>query len=161
LRAFHEALADFPDPLPPLREKLTRAAALFADPAETPKLTASDRRLLASVYEKLQLKRSSLEGNSSLHGEPHEGNVLWTRDGPLFIDFEAACTGPPQWDVAYLPEEARGAFPAYDEQLLELLRQAISFCVAAWCWAQPGRAPEVDEASLYHLRVLRKAHAAG
>jgi Ser/Thr protein kinase RdoA (MazF antagonist) len=121
LQAFHNALADFPDPLPPLGEKLTRAAALFADPEKTPKLTASDRRLLADVYERLQLARSNLEGTSPLHGEPHEGNVLWTSDGPLFIDFEAACRGPVQWDVAYLPEEARRAFPECDHLLLGIV----------------------------------------
>jgi Ser/Thr protein kinase RdoA (MazF antagonist) len=158
LRAFHEALSDFPEALPPLEEKLARAAALFADPAETPELTASDRRLTASVYEKLQLPESKLEGRSPLHGEPHAGNVLWTGRLPLFIDFEAACTGPHEWDVAYLPDEARAAFPECNQQLLGLLRLAISFCVAAWCWAQPGKAPEVDEAAPYHLQVLRQAH---
>jgi Ser/Thr protein kinase RdoA (MazF antagonist) len=157
MRAFHHALADFPDPLPPLKEKLARAADLLANPEATPQLTASDRRLTASVYEQLQLAEARLEGSTLLHGEPHAENVLWTDKGPLFIDFEAACTGPREWDVAYLPEEARGSFPECDEQAIELLRKAISFCVAAWCWAQPGRATEVDEAALYHLDVLRQA----
>jgi thiamine kinase-like enzyme len=87
--------------------------------------------------------------------------VLWTSDGPLFIDFEAACAGPLEWDIAYLPAEARGSFLDYNEDLVELLRQAISFCVAAWCWAQFGRAPELDEAALYHLDVLRKVYGMG
>jgi Ser/Thr protein kinase RdoA (MazF antagonist) len=159
LRAFHGAFADFPKPLPRLRKKILRAAALFADPAETPKLTASERRLVASVYEK-RLEQSALEGQSSLHGEPHADNVLWTREGPLFIDFEAVCAGPLEWDVAYLPEEARSEFPECDQKLLCRARLAISFCVAAWCAAQPGRAPEVDEAASYHLDVLKRAHAA-
>jgi hypothetical protein len=30
-----------------------------------------------------------------------------------------------------------------------------SLCVAVWCWAQPERAPEVDEAADVHLRLLR------
>lgn len=160
MRAFHEALEDFPDRLPPLEEKLARAAALLADPAQTPVLPAADRRLTAKVYEKLLLVQSKLEGASLLHGEPHADNVLWADGRPLFIDFEAACTGPLEWDVAYLPEEARGAFSECDQQLLRLLQQAISFCVTAWCWAQPGRASEVDEAAAYHLRLLRRAHAA-
>lgn len=159
LQAFHEAFADFPDRLPPLREKLLRAAALFADPAETPKLTASDRRLVASVYAK-RLEQTPLEGRSSLHGEPHADNVLWTHEGPLLIDFEAACTGPLEWDVAYLSEEARSEFPECDPELLGLAQLAVSFCVAAWCAAQPGRALEVDEAALFHLDVLKRADAA-
>lgn len=160
LRAVHEALADFPDPLPLLSEKLTQAAALFADPAQTPKLTATDRQLAASVYGKLHLDESHLQGKSFLHGEPHARNVLWTREGPLFIDFEAACIGPIEWDVAYLPEEARAVFPECDQRMLGQLGVAISFCVAAWCWAQLGRAPEVDEAALHHLDVLKNVHEA-
>jgi Ser/Thr protein kinase RdoA (MazF antagonist) len=159
LGAFHKALGDFPDPLPPLEEKLAEAAALFADPARTPELKAADRRLTASVYEKLQREQSRLTGKVPLHGEPHADNVLWMDGRPLFIDFEAACTGPVEWDLAYLPDEARAAFPGCDQQLLGRLRQAISFCVAAWCWAQIGRAPEVDEAALHHLEVLRQAHS--
>ena len=29
-----------------------------------------------------------------LHGEPHPGNVLNTKDGPRFIDLETCCRGP-------------------------------------------------------------------
>jgi hypothetical protein len=160
LRAFHEALADFPDPLTPLEEKLAGAAALFADPLQTPELTTADRKLTASVYEKLQCEQGRLVGKLLLHGEPHESNVLWTGGRPLFIDFEAACTGPLEWDLAYLPEEARAAFPECDQELLGLLRKAISFCVAAWCWAQLGQSPGVDEAAFYHLHLLRRAQPA-
>ena len=64
-------------------------------------------------------------------------NVIWTGDGPLLIDFEASCTGPLEWDLAYLPDEARNAFPDRDEALIERLRAAVSYCVAAWCWADP------------------------
>ena len=156
LRAFHEALADFASPLPPLTEKLEAAAALFADPTATSELSASDRRLTASIYEKLLPRLATVAAQSGLHGEPHSDNVVWTRNGPLFVDFEAACAGPVEWDLAYLPEQAHPAFPERDEELLSLLRTAVSFCVAAWCWAQRGRAPEVDEAAIFHLDLLKR-----
>ena len=39
---------------------------------------------------------------------------------------------------------------------MRVLSEAHSFCVAAFCWAQRGRAPEVDEAAQFHLNVLRQ-----
>jgi Phosphotransferase enzyme family len=158
LRLLHEALVEFPDPLPPFIEKMERAAELFADRVETPELTPRDRRLTAGIYDSLR-SRLTLEAapRSALHGEPHAANVLWTQTGPLFIDFEAACIGPREWDLAYLPEPARAAFPERDEELLAVLGLTISFCVAAWCWAQRGRAPEVDQAAQHHLDVLRQS----
>jgi Ser/Thr protein kinase RdoA (MazF antagonist) len=156
LRALHEALADFASPLPPFTEKLEGAAALFADPTKTPELVASDRQLATSIYDNLLPQLEMVAPRAMLHGEPHSNNVLWTRNGPRFIDFEAACAGPAEWDLAFLPEQAYEAFPGHDEELLALLRTAISFCVAAWCWAQRGRAPEVDEAAMFHLNALRR-----
>ncbi|MCA1671493.1 MAG: aminoglycoside phosphotransferase family protein [Actinobacteria bacterium] len=45
-----------------------------------------------------------------LHGDPHlDGNCLFTQEGPVFIDFEASCTGPKEWDLTFLPKEV--AFP--------------------------------------------------
>ncbi|MFN7572870.1 MAG: serine/threonine protein kinase [Betaproteobacteria bacterium] len=34
-----------------------------------------------------------------LHGDVHEGNVLWTPDGPHFVDFDDARTGPAVQDL--------------------------------------------------------------
>lgn len=34
-----------------------------------------------------------------LHGDCHAGNVLWTRDGPHFVDFDDARTGPAIQDL--------------------------------------------------------------
>jgi hypothetical protein len=157
LRLLHNALTDVPNPLPPFIEKVERAAALFGDPGKTPELTPRDRRLTAGIYDTIRSRLDLEAASNALHGEPHADNVLWTQSGPLFIDFEAACLGPVEWDLAYLPEPARAAFPERDEELLAILRLTISFCVAAWCWAQRGRAPEVDQAAQHHLGVLRQS----
>jgi Ser/Thr protein kinase RdoA (MazF antagonist) len=156
LRAFHEALADFAGPLPPFTEKVADAAALFADPTATPELSAPDRQLTAAIYGKLR-PRLETEGTArSLHGEPHSHNVIWAPNGPVFVDFEAVCVGPVEWDLGFLPEQAREAFPERDRELIASLREAISFCIAGWCWAQRGRTPEIDEAADFHLDVLRR-----
>jgi Ser/Thr protein kinase RdoA (MazF antagonist) len=156
LRTLHEALADYPGPLPPFTEKVDDAAALFADPIATPELPASDRRLTAAIYDKLRPRLETVGTESRLHGEPHSDNVIWTLTGPVLVDFEAVCLGPVEWDLGFLPEQAHEAFLDRDEDLIASLREAISFCVAAWCWAQRGRAPEIDEAADFHLDVLRR-----
>jgi Ser/Thr protein kinase RdoA (MazF antagonist) len=35
-----------------------------------------------------------------LHGDAHAGNLIATRDGLVWIDFEEACRGPVEWDLA-------------------------------------------------------------
>ena len=35
-----------------------------------------------------------------LHGDAHAGNLIATRDGLLWIDFEDVCRGPVEWDLA-------------------------------------------------------------
>jgi len=67
-----------------------------------------------------------------------------------------ACRGPLEWDMAYLPPEAAALFPEIEPEALEVASLLMSACVATWCWAQLGRAPEVDEAALFHLRRLRE-----
>jgi Ser/Thr protein kinase RdoA (MazF antagonist) len=161
LRTFHASLADFPEPLSPFTEKVDDGASLFGSERATPALDRGDRKLALRVHEALI---RDLGADSSqwlkLHGEPHEGNVAWAKSRPVFIDFEAACFGPLEWDLAYLPDEAMAAFPTRDDELLAVLRIAVSFCVAAWCWAQPNRAPEVWEAAQFHLSVLRHSRFA-
>jgi Ser/Thr protein kinase RdoA (MazF antagonist) len=54
-----------------------------------------------------------------IHGDLHWGNILWTRDGPVLVDFDDCVMGPPVQDLWLLSrgvgEEARKA----REDLLE------------------------------------------
>jgi Ser/Thr protein kinase RdoA (MazF antagonist) len=54
-----------------------------------------------------------------IHGDLHWGNILWTRDGPILVDFDDSAMGPPVQDLWLLArgegEEARKA----REDLLE------------------------------------------
>jgi Ser/Thr protein kinase RdoA (MazF antagonist) len=150
-------MAELAVALPRLADKVDHAAGLFGDRDRTPGLTDRDRRLAAQAEQRIRELLDQLKPNTPLHGEPHDGNVIWTSGGPLLIDFEASCTGPLEWDLAYLPDEARGAFPDRDDALIERLRAVVSYCVAAWCWAQPERAPEVDAAAKHHLDLLARS----
>jgi Ser/Thr protein kinase RdoA (MazF antagonist) len=48
-----------------------------------------------------------------IHGDLHWGNILWTRDGPILVDFDDSAMGPPVQDLWLLArgegEEARQA----------------------------------------------------
>jgi Ser/Thr protein kinase RdoA (MazF antagonist) len=54
-----------------------------------------------------------------LHGDCHGGNVLWTDDGPHFVDFDDARTGPAVQDLWMLLSGERGAMEAQLAIILE------------------------------------------
>jgi hypothetical protein len=56
-----------------------------------------------------------------LHGDVWSGNLAITSDGPLWLDFEAACSGPLEWDLVGLPQ-CSPAMP-HNPDLLSLLRR--------------------------------------
>jgi len=157
LRALHDALADFPGALPPLREQLDRAQALADEPVALPALADEDRRLLADRLRDLRGRFGALGlAERPLHGGPHSANLLRTPRGPRWIDLDTACRGPLEWDLAHLPESAAQAFPEANPEALAVARDLLSAVVAVWCWRTYGRAPEVDEAARFHLRRLRR-----
>ena len=102
VRGFHSALAELAADLPTLADKIDDASALLRDRDRTPGLTNQDRRAAARAEPRIHELLDPLAPDTALHGEPHDGNVIWTGDGPLLIDFEASCTGPLEWDLAYL-----------------------------------------------------------
>ncbi|MGA2548927.1 MAG: serine/threonine protein kinase [Burkholderiaceae bacterium] len=80
-----------------------------------------------------------------LHGDCHIGNVLWTEDGPHFVDFDDSRMGPAIQDLWML---LSGDRPAMVEQLTLLLSGYEDFC-------------EFDSQSLHliePLRTLRLIH---
>nr|MDQ3822129.1 hypothetical protein [Actinomycetota bacterium] len=153
LRAFHEAVADFDEPLPRLDARLERAtaAAKALRNVERP-----DRALLASMVARGRKALRRAGTRHVLHGGPHLSNLLPTAEGPRWIDFDTVCRGPLEWDVAHLPPDAAAAFPEVDPELLAVCRPLVSAEVATWCWHSFGRAPEVDEAARFHLERVRE-----
>jgi hypothetical protein len=154
---FHAALADVASELPTLAERIDRAGRVLRDPAATPSLTVTDRTISRRAREGLMSLVASLGTGTALHAEPHDGNVLWRAGGPVLIDFDAACRGPVEWDLAYLPPAALAAFPARDDAVITRLRAGVSFCVAAWCLADPDPTPAVREAATIHWDAVRRS----
>lgn len=157
LRGFHAALADVAYELPRLTHKIDLAHRLLQDPAATPSLTLADRDLAGRAHARLQCLVHSLDNRTALHGEPHDGNIVWTAAGPVLIDFEAACQGPLEWDLSFLPVGALGVFPGRDDDTIAKLRAGVSYCVAAWCLADPDPTPGVAEAARIHWNALGKS----
>lgn len=88
-----------------------------------------------------------------LHGDCHPGNVLWTDDGPHFVDFDDARTGPAVQDLWMLANDERamkavlegyGQFRDFDHTELALipaLRAMRQLHYAGWIaarWHDPA-----------------------
>src|SRR6185503_17104016 len=74
-----------------------------------------------------------------LHGDCHAGNVLWTDDGPHFVDFDDSRMGPAVQDLWML---LSGEREEQSRQLAELLAGYEDFC-------------EFDTRELYLVEALR------
>jgi phosphotransferase family enzyme len=156
LRTLHDALAAYPEPLPAW-DRFDGMERVLMDDRALSSLSPDDRAFLRHRYDELLAAMSAFRPVlRPLHGEPHAGNLLFSPEGPRWIDFESACLGPQEWDLTVLPDEiAARHFTAVDWELLRLLKQMRSLCVAVWCWLDPDRAPVLRDAGTYHLSLLR------
>ena len=160
LKDLHAKLSDYDAELPPFTDAIAECARLLEDATAMPAMPASDRSFLIAEHARLVGRLRSYRFNSvPLHGDCHLGNLLVTTTGPLWTDFESACRGPVEWDLTSLPESVAAAFPDIHADLLSVLRDLRSLCVAAWCWDDLNPRPEVREAATYHLERLRKRAA--
>ncbi len=112
-----------------------------------------------------------------IHGDCHPGNVLWTDDGPHFVDLDDCCTGPAVQDLWMLlsgetQEVSRqlgdlldgyGQFMDFDARellLIEPLRTLRMIHYSAWLarrWDDPAfpRAfPWFEEARFWERHIL-------
>ena len=109
--------------------------------------------------------RSAAEGarpRPALHGDAHAGNMLMPRGGePLWSDFEDACAGPVEWDLACLRFRSSAfgdaALEAYgtavDERQLELCLEARALQSTAWTCLSAQRWPEFAERAEARLEL--------
>jgi Phosphotransferase enzyme family len=155
LSSVHEALSGYREPLPRFDVELADARRLL-QPRRSPALSLPDRRFLLGVVDELEATLPREVGELlPLHGSPHPGNWIHTHDGSKLLDFETACLGPREWDLAALDDAALALFDGIDLALVAQLRRMRSVCVATKCWVEPNRAPAVQTAAHVHLRLLR------
>jgi hypothetical protein len=156
LRQVHQALEQSGLGLPDFAMWLTQARMALDDKSRMAALPVEDQAILRKTFDVLL---AQLEGRSftrqTLHGEPHAGNRITTSLGFRWIDLESVCLGPLEWDLVFLPEEARAIFGGFDQDLLTLLSVLNSARVATWCWIQ-WRFPEMFQHGKHHLNEVNK-----
>jgi hypothetical protein len=132
-------------------------AELVADRARTPDLPDQDRDLLRDTLERARTAIADASpGEQLLHGEPHPGNVLNTKRGPLFIDLGTCQRGPVEYDLAYVPEEIAKLYPGPDLDLVHEFRILMWAGVAAMRWKRDDQYPDRDhwrDELLHQLRA--------
>jgi phosphotransferase family enzyme len=157
LRRLQHDLARYEGELRSFQAKLSLARAALADDRLMSALPIGDRSMLRAAFDRLRAEVDTYGYiEQPLHGEPHRGNLLATSTGLRWIDLEGVCVGPPEWDLAFLPEEALSPFPVVDFELLGLLRTLNSARVATWCW-QRSEFDEMRRHGEYHLEQVRRA----
>jgi Ser/Thr protein kinase RdoA (MazF antagonist) len=62
-----------------------------------------------------------------LHGDCHPGNILWTEDGPHFVDLDDARTGPAMQDLWMLLSGDRAAMSLQLRAVLDGYEQFMEF----------------------------------
>ena len=92
-----------------------------------------------------------------LHGEPHQGNVLSTKVGPLFIDLETCCRGPVEFDLAHAPEEVSEHYPDVDQGLLRDCRTLVLAMITTWRWDRYDQLPNGRQLGKQWLSQIRTA----
>ena len=138
LERLHRGLRSVDAPTPHFLDRVREAEAIVANHGPTPDLTEADGDLLLRTFATtLSAIASRGAAEQPLHGEPHPGNVLNTKDGPLFIDLETCCRGPIEFDLAHVPTAVSDAYPNADQALVGLCRLLVLAMVAAWRF-EPG-----------------------
>ena len=157
LERLHAGLRKLDVRTPHFSDRVAAAQHLVDSSNLTPKLAAADRELLIHT---LRSRRQAIIDHGTaeqrLHGEPHPGNVLSTKTGPLFIDLETCCRGPVEFDLAHVPEDVSERYADADEDLLSECRVLVLAMVAAWRWDPGDQFPNGQRAARDLIRALRE-----
>jgi len=156
LGRLHAGMRKLDVPTPHFTDRVEQAQQLVASRDHTPALADADRELLGSTLRSLRRvigERGAAE--QLLHGEPHPGNVLNTRDGVRFIDLETCCRGPVEFDLAHVPGAVSERYPDVDRELLRDCRILVLAMVAAWRWDHLDHLPNGARAGRELVSALR------
>ncbi len=142
LERLHAGMRELDLPTPQFTDRVEQARQLVANRDHTPALADADRELLGHTLRSLGRQIGERGGAEQLlHGEPHPGNVLTTKNGLLFIDLETCCRGPVEFDLAHAPEEVGEHYPGVDQDLLRECRILVLAIVTTWRWDRGDQLP--------------------
>lgn len=156
LKRLHVEMRKLDVTTPHFTDRVTEAQQVVVNRDQSPALNESDRELLIDSLS--SLRRMIVDCGSAeqlLHGEPHPGNVLRTKAGPLFIDLETCCRGPVEFDLAHAPAEVAQHYPDVDLEVLGACRGLILAMVAAWRFEPGDQFPNGRSAARELIRALR------
>ena len=158
LERLHAGMRKLDVPAPHFTDRVERAQQLVASRDHTPALADADRELLGDTLRSLRRvigDRGAAE--QLLHGEPHPGNVLTTKNGLLFIDLETCCRGPVEFDLAHAPEEVSEHYPGVNQDLLRECRILVLAMIATWRWDRGDQLPNGRQLGTEWLSQIRAA----
>jgi len=158
LQRLHSGMRKLGVKAPHFTDRVAEAQQLVASCDRTPALADDDRALLSTTLRSLTRAigdRGAAE--QLLHGEPHPGNVLSTKNGPLFIDLETCCRGPIEFDLAHVPEEVSERYPDVDDELLRECRILVLAMIATWRWDRDDQLPNGRQLGTEWLSQIRAA----
>ncbi|MEH0573301.1 MULTISPECIES: aminoglycoside phosphotransferase family protein [Streptomyces] len=159
LERLHAGMRKLDVPTPHFTDRVEQAQQLVANRDRTPALADADRELLADTLRSLRGAIGERGGGAEqlLHGEPHPGNVLTTKNGLLFIDLETCCRGPVEFDLAHAPEEVSEHYPGIDQDLLRECRILVLAMITTWRWERGDQLPNGRRLGTEWLSQIRAA----
>jgi hypothetical protein len=158
LERLHAGMRTIDMPTPHFTDRVEHAQHLMASRDRTPALAEADRELLGQTLRRLRRaigERGAAE--QLLHGEPHPGNLLNTRNGLLFIDLETCCRGPVEFDLAHAPDEVSEHYRGVDRDLLRECRILVLAMVTTWRWDRDDQFPNGRQLGAEWLGQIRAA----
>jgi hypothetical protein len=142
LARLHAGMRVIDLPSPHFTDRVAEAQHLLGHRELTPDLDTDVRALLSETLRDMtNAIRERGTPEQLLHGEPHAGNVLNTKEGPRFIDLETCCRGPIEYDLAYAPAEVIAHYPNVDHELLRECWLLMRAMVITWRWDRTDQLP--------------------
>jgi hypothetical protein len=158
LGRLHAGLRKLDVPAPRFTDRVEQAQQLVASRDHTPALAGADRELLGNTLASLRRVIGERGGAEQLlHGEPHPGNLLTTKNGLLFIDLETCCRGPVEFDLAHAPEQVSEHYRGVNQGLLRQCRILVLAMITAWRWDRGDQLPNGRQLGTQWLSQIRAA----
>ena len=158
LMRLHACLRQVDLEAPRFTEQVTTRQWLVAEREQTPELRDADRELLSTTLSRLSNAITGEDGvEQVLHGEPHPGNVLGTRRGPLFIDLATCCRGPVEYDLAFVPDDVWEHYPGANRDLVHQCHALMWAMFAAQRWSRDDQLPNRSYWRIEGFNRLRAA----
>ncbi|WP_367049488.1 phosphotransferase [Streptomyces sp. Je 1-332] len=154
----HAALRQVDLDAPHFTDRVAVAVRVVNDRDQSPEMPDPDRELVSGTLTGLNAAAGIDKARDQLlHGEPHPGNLLNTRRGPLFVDLATCCRGPIEFDLAHAPEEVGKHYAGADHALIHRCRALNWAMFCAWRWRRDDQMPERDHWRVEGLNQVRAA----